>query len=226
MAGSAIAPGLVERLLRLWHGEHTAAAYRDLLLRPDNPHLAAAVNERRRHDRQVLRLYDRQDEVAAERLASMQSLHLAADPVAVRTSYGLELLDPTAARRVVELCLRIPETYFLRKGERRAVARAMLRGRIPDRVVNERRKGEQGTNWRPGFELARNVMEAEIAAIDEGSELAALLDVPRMRHVMRSWPTDNWTDPAQVELYRYTLMRTIVVARFDRWLREGAVGAE
>ena len=155
----------------------------------------------------------------------MQSLHLAAEPLVLRNAYGLEWVDPTAARRVIELCLRIPESYFLRGGERRAIARALLRGRVPDRVVDEQRKGEQGTNWRPGYEMVRDVMEAEIDGVDAGSELARLVDVPRTREVLRNWPADNWTDLEQARFYRYSVMRVVIAARFTRWLREGAVGA-
>lgn len=51
-------------------------------------------------------------------------------------------------------------------------------------------------------------------------------DVPRIRATLRAWPTDNWDDSEQMHLYRLNLMRSIGVARFARWLREGARDAD
>lgn len=226
LTASALAPRLVERLFSPLHGQSSARAHRALLLNAGNAHVRSAERARRRHDRDVIRLYSRHEQVAAERLAGIQARPLSVEPIAVRESHGMELLDPTASRRIVELCLRLPEHYFFRNGERRSLARALLRGRIPDRVVNERRKGTQGANWRAGFEKARPEMRAEVEAIDQGSGIAELLDVPRMRAALRDWPSNNWNDPDQVQLYRSNLMRGLGAARFVRWLREGAVGAE
>lgn len=226
MTIAAAAPRLMGLMFSELHGKSRAEAYRFLLLHPNSGHVVAAEQARRRHEEEVVRLYSRAQRIAAERLAGIQLVRTSGEFQVARRYHGIELLDPTAARRVIELCLRLPENYSRRDGETRSIARALLRGKIPDRVVNEYRKAIQGANWRAGFEAARPAMVAELDAVDQQSELAELLDVPRMQATLRAWPQDNWEDGEQVQLYRSNLMRGIGAARFVRWLREGARGAE
>ena len=76
---------------------------------------------------------------------------------------GLLVLDPTADRRVLELGFTVPANLLVRDGDNRWVTRAMLRGRVPDAVLDEPRRGYQSADW-----------PSRLRA--EASELADLLD--------------------------------------------------
>jgi asparagine synthase (glutamine-hydrolysing) len=139
---------------------------------------------------------------------------------AVRKAFGIEIREPLATRRMVELCMRLPTDTFFHDGRPRALARDMLKGRVPDAVANQRSRGWQGANWRAGFEPAVPEMLEEVDRIEEDGELSAMFDVPRMRALLLGWPAGNWDDWDQIETYRHTLFRAIGAARFARFVRE------
>ncbi|HEX2763969.1 MAG TPA: asparagine synthase-related protein, partial [Allosphingosinicella sp.] len=68
--------------------------------------------------------------------------------------WGIDVRDPTADRRLVELCLSIPPAQYLVRGETRAVARRAFSDRLPPIVTREIRKGMQGTDWHLGLTAA------------------------------------------------------------------------
>jgi asparagine synthase (glutamine-hydrolysing) len=139
---------------------------------------------------------------------------------AIRKAFGIEIREPLATRRMVELCMRLPTDAYFHDGRPRALARDMLKGHVPDAVVNQRSRGWQGANWRAGFEPAVTEMLEEVDLIEKDGELSALFDAPRMRALLLAWPTGNWNDWDQIETYRHTLFRAIGAARFARFVRE------
>jgi len=73
------------------------------------------------------------------------------------------VLDPTADRRIIELALTVPQNLLVRNGDERWLVREMLRGRVPDDILDEPRRGFQSADW-----LSRLRAEAK--------PLAAMLD--------------------------------------------------
>lgn len=187
-----------------------------MLLRPGSSHIrnaeAAAGDARASLAR----------ETAEGRLLTAQMADEGSTVHAVRVRHGLDIRDPLAARRVVELCLRLPAEHFFREGQTRRLARGLLAGKAPDRVVNARVRGWQGANWRSGFEKARPQMLGEIKAIRDDPELAELIDADRARAMLEAWPTANWSDWDQISAYRSALFRAVGAARFARFVREWA----
>lgn len=138
----------------------------------------------------------------------------------VRLRFGVELRDPTAARRVVELTLRLGDDHFFRDGLGRRLARALLDGRVPARVVDERRRGHQGANWRRGFMIGHEGLTKELESIRLDPELCDLIDIDRMCRLIAPMPTEGWDDPVQVQTYRHELTAALGAARFARHVRE------
>jgi asparagine synthase (glutamine-hydrolysing) len=103
--------------------------------------------------------------------------------------WGLQLADPTADRRLIELTLALPARFFMRPGEPRALARRAFADRLPAPVLQERRKGLQAADWRQALLAGRErvVAEAEAIAacpaaedvIDTQALLAAVQALPR-----------------------------------------------
>lgn len=60
---------------------------------------------------------------------------------------NLRILDPTRDIRIIEHCLAIPNQFFFNeKGENKQVIRKMMTGRLPDMVLQEKRKGLQASD--------------------------------------------------------------------------------
>jgi asparagine synthase (glutamine-hydrolysing) len=140
--------------------------------------------------------------------------------LSVRRRHGLELREPLSARRVVELCLRLPTESYFRDGQPRALARDLLRGKAPASVVDETKRGWQGANWRAGFEPVRQEMAAELDLARDDPQLADVIDVGRARAMLDAWPSGGWNDLGQIGAYRGTLFPVIGAARFARFVRE------
>ncbi len=65
----------------------------------------------------------------------------------VGTNLKIDILDPTRDIRILEHCLAIPnQFYFNEKGENKQVIRKMMTGRLPDMVLQEKRKGMQASD--------------------------------------------------------------------------------
>ncbi len=164
------------------------------------------------------------DESPAARLSVAQSIDEGTSWLSVQRRHGVDSREPLAARRLVELCSRLPTEHYFRDGIPRRLARDLLKGKVPERIANERHRGWQGANWRAGFEAALPDMLVEVDRIAEEPELAEMLDVNRMRSLLLGWPKGNWTDWAQIETYRSSLFRAIGAARFARFVREWQTG--
>ena len=183
---SAIAPAAAERAL-----DDAAAAEHDLSYRPSRDSYAARM-----------RILARVD------LGNYLKGTLA--------GWGLDWRDPTADRRLVELCLRIPDAQFLRGGRMRGLARDAFADRLPPTVLEESRKGLQGADWYESLRAGQG------AALDEVERLAALdparalLDVDRMRGLLAALPQDEWQAPKVEGRYRLALLRGISAGHFLR----------
>jgi hypothetical protein len=138
----------------------------------------------------------------------------------VRAKFGIEIRDPIGSKRLVELSLRLGPEHFFRDGHVRRLSRALLRGRVPDAVTDESRRGAQGGNWVASAALALDEMKAEVDRIERDPELSQTFDVPGMRRALEDWPSSGWSDLHVDAIYRGSLTTAICAARFARRVRE------
>lgn len=130
--------------------------------------------------------------------------------------WGIDVRDPSADRRLVEFCLSVPADQYLSDGVPRALARRAFADRLPAVVTNERRKGWQGADWHEGLTHARAQVDDELARIERDAAAAVIIDIPRLRDMVRNWPTDDWTQTIVVERYRMALLRGVSMGHFMR----------
>lgn len=110
--------------------------------------------------------------------------------------YGVPLRDPAAYRPLVEFCYGVPTELFRREGQDRWLAREMARGRLPESIRTRRTTGMHHPDWHTRLApIAGDVAEElERAAADE--DVAALIDVPRLRRLLAEF---HQLDPADYE---------------------------
>lgn len=132
--------------------------------------------------------------------------------------HGIGDRDPTAYRPLLELCMGIPDEQYLRDGESRWLARRLLRGRVPEMVRTETRRGDQSADWaqRMGRETQR--LLAEMSTLQQDPRLAAVFDFDRMISNLRDWDGTDFAD--EVYCYRLNVLisRGISTARFVRYV--------
>jgi asparagine synthase (glutamine-hydrolysing) len=130
--------------------------------------------------------------------------------------WGVDVRDPSADRRLVELCLAIPTEQHLRAGQTRALARGAFRDRLPPLVVEETRKGLQAPDWYQGVCAARAGVTEEAERIASLPAAQGILDTARLRRLVADWPEAGWTTGKIERAYRLGLLRGISGGHFLR----------
>lgn len=130
--------------------------------------------------------------------------------------WGVDLRDPTADRRLAEYCLSIPTEAYLQGGVTRAVARKVLSDRLPDVVLNTRKRGYQASDWHVGLTGGRADAADELARIARCEPATRTLDVARMQQLVDDLPTADWEHPGVIRSYRLALLRGISAGHFLR----------
>lgn len=134
----------------------------------------------------------------------------------VLAGWGLDVRDPTADKRLVEYCLGIPTEHFLADGVQRALGKRALADRLPQAVLNEKKKGYQAVDWHESLTAARADVAAEIERLADCAPAAKVLDLERMRRLVENWPTGGWETDAVMRPYRLALLRGISAGHFLR----------
>jgi len=141
---------------------------------------------------------------------------------ATRRLYGLDIRDPTADRRLLDLCLSIPDEHFVSGGGHRALIRRAMRDHLPVEVLEERRRGLQSADWPVGLTAARREIADEIARLRQSVGAGKLLDLARLQTMIQTWPEgDSWARHDVVWGYQSGLSRAVAVGRFVRQIEGG-----
>lgn len=152
----------------------------------------------------------------AMRLWALRRTDLGLYNKGVLAGWGIDMRDPTADRRVIELSLRIPERQFILNGETRSLARRAFADRLPPAVVAERRRGAQAADWHVGFANAHSAIGEELAALERNPQAREIIDIDRLMLAHADWPEcDPGSETAQF-LYRTTMLRAIAAGHFLR----------
>ena len=128
---------------------------------------------------------------------------------------GLEMRDPTADRRLIELCLSIPDTQYLRNGQTRWLLHRRMSGLLPPEILHAKTKGYQAAYWYEalGEELPR--VGADLARL-RLSGVGQYLDLDSLSASLAGWPDSGWHEHQVVQRYRLKLLRGLSVGQFVR----------
>nr|MBA2327015.1 hypothetical protein [Actinomycetota bacterium] len=137
---------------------------------------------------------------------------------AVSARWGIELRDPTADRRLVELAVTQPEWWRRHKGEWRAIPRAAMRDVLPTEIVDRQTLGAQQPDWLDRLTVARHEILAELEEMRDHHASYDLIDVERLDALVADWPDrSRMTDPRVVREYQLALARAVSLSRYLRW---------
>lgn len=136
--------------------------------------------------------------------------------IASQAGWRLDYRDPTFDRRIVEFCLAVPLEQFLRGGQLRSLARRAMADRLSPSTLARTKRGLQSADWYMSLSSLRREMLAEVALL-EGSPLASrMLDLPRMRQLIGSFPSSGFDQDRVRTPYHAALTRGFSVGRFLR----------
>jgi len=135
----------------------------------------------------------------------------------LRLRYGVDMRDPTADKRVIEFCLKLPDHHFARAGQRRLLVRQAMHGLVPPEVLWNQRRGLQAADRYERMCAVRGEITSELARLERCETAVRCLDLPRMRRALHTWPGTADPQPLAISRELDVLARGITVGRFIRW---------
>ena len=137
---------------------------------------------------------------------------------AMATLHGIPERDPTSYRPLLEFCFAIPDDQYLRGGVSRWLARRMLRGKVPDMVLDETRKGIQAADWHVRLGRERATLRAEIERLEGDATMAHRLDLGKLKAALDDWPAETPIGGPLSQMLNLALPRALATARFIRFV--------
>jgi len=133
--------------------------------------------------------------------------------------HGIPTRDPTSHRPLLEFCFAIPPEQYLHMGTRRWLARRMLRGKVPDMVANERRRGRQAADWSSRLRPRRQEVLTELEWLSTDPTVSRFIDLERLRNAVENMPeNDEDITVVQAQVLNQALNRGLATARFMRFI--------
>ena len=137
---------------------------------------------------------------------------------AMRLVHGVQMRDPTSYRPLAEFCIAIPDDQYLRGGVRRWLARRMFRGKVPDMVLRENRRGRQAADWRLRIARQRDDLISEIDWLQEDPNMRRRLNLAALRQQLVDLPNTSPNDKIASQRLQLALSRGLTTARFIRYI--------
>lgn len=125
------------------------------------------------------------------------------------------------SRAMAEFALGIPENLYWRDGISRWFARQVFADRVPDAILTSTKLGKQSPEWHALATRRHAGMVEAVERISRSKLAARVLDIPRMRHLLDTWPKDATSAMSVEATYGHALQRAIALGGFLRWHEGG-----
>ena len=124
--------------------------------------------------------------------------------------------DPMGDRRVIEFCYSLPVEQFVAGGQSRSLVRRVMRGRLPPATLGRYIRGQQGADWHLSHASALADFRADLELSESSAAAQHMLDLPRLKKLLDSWPDDGYGTRAISDAYDLALTRGIITGHFLR----------
>lgn len=210
-------PPLLHRAVRAAFGKESVDSVYDLGC--INPRFARASGVEERQHAFARSLAGNTDSGHVQRLM-VQRLNSGIATAGTWRRHGFYPSDPTADKRVVELCLATPTEQYLRNGEPRSLVRRAMAGVLPPELLSNRRIGLQSADWAMAWTAQLPEMRTELDRLETSALVQRYLDLPRMRMMLDKLPGLDW---GRNEARRdcFILARSFTAGAFIRWVESG-----
>ena len=105
-----------------------------------------------------------------------------------RLNFGSDFHDPTGDRRVVELCLSIPDEAFAPGGVPRGLARLAFENDLPAALLDEPLRGLQAADFCERFDDEIGWLRAELARMKASPTIGGYIDLDALQDMLEAWP--------------------------------------
>lgn len=134
--------------------------------------------------------------------------------------HGIPDRDPTRHRPLLEFCFAIPSDQYLNRGRTRWLARRLLKGKVPDMVLRETRRGQQAADWSSRVRLRRAALIEELEFLAADPDVSGRINIARLRHALETMPEDDRAlTRSDRMVLNLALSRGLTTARFIRYIK-------
>jgi asparagine synthase (glutamine-hydrolysing) len=159
---------------------------------------------------------------AAWRLSTLRLIDLGAATAGDQRLFHMRREDPTSDRRVIELCMSIPDEVFLMGNAPRDLYRDAMKATLPSELLQAKGGGLQSSDFLENFRDGLHEFQEEMQLLHQSPSANRVLDLPRMQTMLESFPADLTTNRGELDLrYNYTFGGAIAMGRFLRKLESG-----
>ncbi|MGB7203984.1 MAG: asparagine synthetase B [Anderseniella sp.] len=127
-------------------------------------------------------------EIRQELMASAMVMEQADIMMGFKTLHRIDMRDPLADLRLTQWCFGLDEEAFRHKGHGRGLIRQIMHGKLPEVVLNNKASGSQAIDWHIRMSADLDMVADELSAIDDDADTSGLVDVKRLRALVRQWP--------------------------------------
>ena len=114
--------------------------------------------------------------------------------VKLRARFGIDFRTPAFDLRLVEFCIGIPEDQYLHNGQERWLIRRAMKGRLPDIVLYNKKRGAQAADWHPRLTRERNRLATRVKDLAANGDVSSIIDVKRLTAILDNWPERQPSD--------------------------------
>jgi asparagine synthase (glutamine-hydrolysing) len=139
-----------------------------------------------------------------------------------RSQHDVDLRNPLFDVRLADFCLALPDDQCLRNGLSRALVRRAMKGRLPEEVLENRRRGLQASDWVESLRAARPLLRERLGAFRRHALLPSVLDLPRLERLVDGPAAADTGDPAVVSVHCGALGRAVTIGSFVLWSEQRA----
>jgi len=130
--------------------------------------------------------------------------------------WHLEMRDPTGDKRIFEFIHSLPIDQFVRDGWMRSLIRRAMKGRLPEATLQRYARGLQAADWNESMADALPAIREELRLLERSPLARRVLDLPRLRKLVASWPNTGFQTREVLESYHYALSRALGMGAFVR----------
>ncbi len=177
-ATTGILPNALHRFLRR-SGEFT------LKYSPASPEI---LERYQIYDKMLKEFYDNSTDLDLERRIFFERFDYGVYNAAMRSLYGIDMRDPCGDKRLFDFCYAIPIEQYIVGDEPRSLVRRAMKDRLPPSTLARTIRGQQGADWYLSMQDARPSLPAEATIIEQSPTARRMLDLPRMRALLATWP--------------------------------------
>lgn len=114
--------------------------------------------------------------------------------------YGIELRDPCTDQEVMEYFFSIPnEAFFDEDYNNRMLVKRMMKGKIPDKVLFEKKPGLQSSDIVYRAKAQQQEITTAIETLKRSPIANHYIDIRKLSEAWQSYLTQPYTDPSQMQ---------------------------